>query len=357
MKKHTAPLRLGIIGTGGMANAHAENFLKIDGVVLASCLDVLPERAHAFATKHGIAHTTTELKKLLAEVDAVTIVTPDAYHAATSLAALKAGKHVLCEKPLTVTMAEAKKLAAASKRALKANGQITMVNFSYRRSAAMQQAMILAKSGALGDLRHVHAHYLQGWLTTLREPKDGIVPWRLQTKTGGGVLGDLGCHILDLTTSVTGPIKRVRCAYGNFPKISTSGKRFTAFNKQKLDANDTAIIELEFTAGGLGVIHTTRWATGRGNTIRVEAHGTGGAVMFDLDRSYEQLDSFDLAAGKWNTETLAPAPDIYQRFVTSIRDGKQDQPDFVRGAQIQALLDACAKSAKNGKWVAVPVIK
>ena len=339
-----------------MANAHAENFSKISGVVLASCLDVLPERAKEFATKHHIAHTTTKLAALLDEVDAVTIVTPDAYHAATSLTALAAGKHVLCEKPLTVTLAEAKKLANASKTALKKHGQITMVNFSYRRSAAMQQAMLLAQSGALGDLRHVHAHYLQGWLTTLREPTDGIVPWRLQTKTGGGVLGDLGCHILDLTTSVTGSIKRVRCAFGCFPKISSTGKRFTTFNKQKLDANDTAIIELEFTSGGLGVIHTTRWATGRGNTIRVEAHGTGGAIMFDLDRSYEQLDTYDLTHGKWTTETLAPAPDIYQRFVTSIRTGTQDQPDFVRGAQIQALLDSCAKSVTSGKWVNVPII-
>lgn len=346
-------MKIGIIGTGGMANAHAENFKKIDGVVLASCLDVLPERATAFAAKHGIAHTTTRLAELLAQVDAVAIVTPDAFHASTALAALKAKKHVLCEKPLTVTMAEAKKLAAASK---KAKGLITMVNFSYRRSAAMQRAVELAKAGHLGDLRHVHAHYLQGWLTTLREPKDGIVPWRLQTKTGGGVLGDLGCHILDLTTMVTGPVKRVRCAYGNFPKVTSSGKRMTSFKGQKMDANDTALIELEFAGGALGIVHTTRWATGRGNTIRVEAHGTGGALMVDLDRSYEQLDRFTPESGKWETETLPAAPDIYQRFVASVRGKKQDQPDFVRGAQIQALLDACAKSAKSGRWVAVAKI-
>ena len=182
------------------------------------------------------------------------------------------------------------------------------------------------------------------------------MPWRLQTKTGGGVLGDLGCHILDLTTCVTGPIKRVRWAYGCFPKITKDGGRFTTFNKQKLDANDTAIIELEFTNGGLGVIHTTRWATGRGNTIRVEAHGTGGALMFDLDRSYEQLDSFDLAKNAWSTETLPAAPDIYQGFVTAIGKGIADQPDFVRGAQIQALLDLGAKSAASGRWMSVPVI-
>ena len=97
------------------------------------------------------------MKGLLAEVDAMAIVTPDAFHAPTALAALKAGKHVLCEKTLTVTLADARKLATAAKKNLQL---ITMVNFSYRRSSAMQKAMILAQQGALGDLRHVHAHYL-----------------------------------------------------------------------------------------------------------------------------------------------------------------------------------------------------
>lgn len=343
-------IKLGIVGTGGMANAHAEQFAKLAGVELAACLDVLPERAKAFADKHKIPHCASNLADLLSRVDAITIVTPDAFHASTCVAALKARKHVLCEKPLTVTMTEAKQVVAAHR---KAKGVVGMVNFSYRRSAALQKAMTLAASGALGEVRHVHAHYLQGWLTTMREPKDGIVPWRLQTKTGGGVLGDLGCHVIDLTTAVSGAVKKVRCHYGNWPKIRSDGGRWKEWKKQKADANDTAIIEMQFANGGLGVIHTTRWATGRGNTIRLEAHGTGGALMFDLDRSYEQLDTFDLATQKWSTETLPVAADIYQRFVTSIRSGSNDQPDLARGAQIQALLDACARSARTGRWETV----
>jgi predicted dehydrogenase len=343
-------IKLGIVGTGGMANWHATQFAKLAGVELAACLDVLPDKAKAFAEKHRIPHTTTDLAELLGRVDAITIVTPDAFHARTCIAALKARKHVLCEKPLTVTLAEAKQVVAAHR---KAKGVVGMVNFSYRRSAALQKALALAASGALGELRHVHAHYLQGWLTTMREPKDGIVPWRLQTKTGGGVLGDLGCHILDLTTAVAGQVRKVRCHYGNWPKLHSDGGTWKDWKKQKADANDTAIIELQFANGALGVIHTTRWATGRGNTIRVEAHGTAGALMFDLDRSYEQLDTWDTAGQKWSTETLPAAPDIYERFITSIRTGSNDQPDLARGAQIQALLDACARSAKNGRWETV----
>jgi predicted dehydrogenase len=343
-----ARIRIGIIGTGGMANAHADNLKKLPGVALASCLDVVPGSAEAFAAKHHIPHTAASLGALLKRVDAVAIVTPDKVHAKYCLAALKAGKHVLCEKPLTVTLAEARRLAHAERQAAR-RGLITMVHFSYRRSAAMQRAMHLAKRGVLGDLRHVHSHYLQGWLRGVQEPKGGAL-WRLQTATGGGVLGDLGCHLLDLTTAVAGEVRRVRCAFGNWPKLNAKGRPYTTWKGARLDANDTALIELEFANGALGAVHTTRWALGRGNHIRVEAHGTEGALMFDLDRSYEQLDVFTRKGQKWETVTLKPAPTIWQRWIKAIKSGKPDQPDLTRGAQVQAYLDACARSVASGKW-------
>jgi predicted dehydrogenase len=101
------------------------------------------------------------------------------------------------------------------------------------------------------------------------------------------------------------------------------------------------------------VLHTTRWATGHANHLRVEVHGTEGALMFDLDRSYEALD---VCVGKsapraaWKTLRLSPAPTIYQRFVRAIKSGASDQPDLLRGAQIQAYLDACERSARSGRW-------
>ncbi len=348
-------LRIGIVGTGGMAHQHAEQFAKQKGVALAACLDVVPGRAQAFAAKHGVARVAERLEDLLGEVDAVALVTPDGVHYEGALSVLKAGKHLLCEKPLTVTLAEARVVAKLAKRASLA-GQVGMVNFTYRRSGALQRAIQLASSGKLGDLRHAHGFYLQSWIAT---PIWGHWTneswlWRMSTRAGSrGVLGDVGCHLLDLMTSVTGDVAEVRCALGTFPKLGQDGKPYTKWKGQQLDANDTAIIELRFVHGGLGVLHTSRWATGHANHLRLEVHGTEGAIMFDLDRSYEALDTClgkDTAAAKWKTEKLRPAPSIYERFVRAIKTGEAEQPDLLRGAQIQAYLDACERSAASGRW-------
>jgi predicted dehydrogenase len=348
-------LRIGIVGTGEMAHAHAEHFSKIKGITLASCVDVVPGRAQAFAEKHGVARAAPSLRDLLNDVDAVALVTPDRFHHDGALEVLAAGKHLLCEKPLTLTLADARSVARAAKRAEK-RGQVGMVNFSYRRSAALQKAILLARAGRLGELRHAHAFYLQSWIA---KPIWGHWSkerwlWRMSTKSGsGGVLGDIGCHLLDLMTSVTGDVARVRCALGNFPKIGEDGETYTKWQGKALDANDTALIELGFENGGLGVLHLSRWATGHANHLRLEVHGTEGAVMFDLDRSYEALDTClgkDAASARWKTERLTPAPSIYQRFVRAIQTGEKAQPDLLRGAQIQAYLDACERSAQSGTW-------
>ncbi|MEI6085183.1 MAG: Gfo/Idh/MocA family oxidoreductase [Verrucomicrobiota bacterium] len=346
------PIKLGIVGTGGMANHHAGQFNKITGVELTSCLDVVPGRAEEFAKKHGVKHATKDIAQMLDQVDAVAVVTPDQFHREPALAVLKAGKHLLCEKPLCPTLAEAKQVAKAAKKA----GAIHMINFSYRASAAFQHAIQIAQTGKLGELRHVHSHYLQSWLSSDmwgNWTNEGFL-WRLATASGsGGVLGDIGCHILDLTTAVGGEVARARCDLRTFAKITPDGKAVTEWAGKKLDANDTAIIELEFTTGAVGIVHATRWATGHANSLRLEAHGTDGALMFDLDRDYHKLD-LCLGAAKqkaeWKTETLTPTPSNYERFITAIRTGKADQPDIVRGAQIQAYLDACERSAKSGQW-------
>jgi predicted dehydrogenase len=348
-------IRIGIVGTGGMANYHAESFLKIKGVSLAACLDVVPGRAEAFAQKHGVEKAVDKMDDLLELVDAVTLVTPDRFHHDGALAVLKANKHLLCEKPLCVNLRQARDVSAAYKKAKK-KGVIGMVNFSYRRSAALQKAMELMKEGALGDLRLAHGFYLQSWVgaPVWGHWSNETWLWRLQTAAGsGGVLGDIGCHLLDLATSVTGDVKKIRCTLTTYPKVGEDGKTYKKWKGKKLDANDSAVIELELENGAIVVLNTSRWAVGHTNHLRMEAHGTKGAFMFDLDRHYDKLDVC-LGEGPkkatWETLDLKPTPNNYERFIKAIQTGEADQPDIDRGAQIQAYLDASERSAKSGKW-------
>jgi predicted dehydrogenase len=356
-------IKLGIIGTGGMAGEQAKHFKKIPGVELASCFDVVDGRAAAFAEKHGVARGAGSLEELLAEVDAVTVVTPDRAHHQNAIEVLAARKHLLCEKPLTITLKESREVVAAYKKARK-KGVIGMVNFSYRRSAALQKAIEIVSAGGLGEVRLAHGFYLQSWLAA---PIWGHWTeerwlWRIQKAAGSeGVLGDVGCHLLDMATSVTGDVKRIRCWLSTFPKIGEDGKAYRKWQGKKLDANDTAVIELELASGGVGVLQTSRWAAGHNNHLRLEVHGTRGALRFDLeskeskDFGYERLERCQgegLVARDplWQAEELAQTPSNYQRFITAIERGEVDQPDILRGAQVQAYQDACLRSAESGKW-------
>ncbi|MCE9614371.1 MAG: Gfo/Idh/MocA family oxidoreductase [Lentisphaerae bacterium] len=349
-----AMIKLGIVGTGGMANAHARSFKEIKGVAVTACQDVLAERAQAFAKKWDIPHVAASLDELIDQVDAVTVVTPDRHHAAPSLAVLRAGKHLMCEKPLTVTLAEARKVAQAATAAHRRQGTQHLVNFSYRNSSAFQEALSLVRQGVLGDIRHVHSHYLQSWLSAAIWGgwTSEAMLWRLQTAKGsGGVLGDLGCHILDFTTAIAGELESVRCTFATFPKMDAKGRKVTKWKGVPLDANDTAMIELHFGNGAVGQCHTTRWATGHANTVALAVHGTEGALRINLDDGYDKLNlclGKNRHATKWETRLIKPTPNNYQRLINAIRSGKPEQADLMRGAQIQAYLDACERSAASG---------
>ncbi len=347
-------IKIGIIGTGGMGGTHANNFKDIPGVELTSCLDINQERSRAFAQKWGIPYPASNLDELLSRVDALSVVTPDRFHFEPALKALQAGKHLLCEKPITVTLKDARTLRRAADKAAK-KGVIHMTNFSYRSSQAIWTAAEMVRKGQLGQVRHVQSLYLQSWLSSKgwgHWTAEGWL-WRLQTAAGsGGVLADIGCHILDMTTAVAGDVARIRCNLRTFPKV-LNNKEVNAYKGRKMDANDTAVIELEFTRGGLGVIQTSRWTTGHANHLVCEVSGTKGALKIDLNKSYHELE---LCLGKdadkfvWKTKKLKPAMNNYQRFIKAIQTGRQPQPDLVRGAQIQAYLETCLKSAKSGRW-------
>lgn len=352
-KKSKSPVRLAIIGTGGMANSHAKKYKDVPGCVLVACVDVSAERVAAFAATHGIPKTFASLDALLAwnEFDAVSIVTPDAFHAAQSIACLKAGKHVLCEKPLALNHADAMKMVAAAKKA----GVINMVNLSYRDWPAIQAVAKVIAAGKIGEVRHVEASYLQSWLPSKVWGDWRTTPawlWRLSSKHGSrGVLGDVGVHIVDFATFPAGPISSV---YGKL-KVFDKAKD-NRVGEYVLDANDSAVMTVEFANGALGTIHTTRWSGGHANRLFLKISGTKGSVEIDSERSttsYKISVGKDLDKAQWTEVATKPTPNNYARFINSIRSGKQDQPDFARGAEVQKVLDAVIASDAKGKPVKV----
>lgn len=348
-----SPVRLAIVGTGGMAHSHARGFLAIPGVELTAACDIVPGKAAEFAKEFAIPHAYEDFDTLLAreDVDAVSVVTVDAAHAATSIKALERGKHVLCEKPLATSYADAQRMAAAARAA----GKINMVNFSYRNASAIQKAHQLAAQGALGRIMHVEASYLQSWLTNKAwgDWRTGAAwLWRLSTKHGSaGALGDIGVHILDFATYVAGDLRSLNCKLETFSK--TPGDRLGEYD---LDANDSAILNVSFANGALGVIHTTRWATGQGNSLRLRVFGDKASLEVDLDRSYTSLRicrGEDVEKMRWRTLRTGKTPNNFARFIHSIRSGVNDQPDFARGALVQKWLDACFVSDETATTQAV----
>jgi predicted dehydrogenase len=361
-----ATLKHGIIGTGGMAKAHARNFTSIRGVTLHACFDAVPDRAAAFAEAHGVRHAVDSLDDLLETCDSVSVVTPDATHAPLSLKVLAAGRHLLCEKPLTTTLADARKVARAARAATDRHGTVHMINFSYRDAPAVQKAIQLAAAGRLGQVRHATGKYLQAWLGSKvwGSPLQESWLWRQQIPPGGGpaaggTLGDIGCHLLDLATAVAGDLKALRCHTHTLPKIDPdTGETFRSHQGKKLNANDTVHIDFELAdSPGVGNLQATRWATGHPNQVALGVYGTLGAIEIDLEDSYTTLRTClgkNRDQAEWTTLELKPTPNNYQRFVKSIKTGRNDAPDVYRGAQVQAYLDACERSAEaDGKRVTI----
>jgi predicted dehydrogenase len=340
----SSPVRLAVIGTGGMAATHAKAFNQIKGCRLVAAVDVDLQKARDFAQAHGIpayCSSTDEMLKTI-ECDAVTIVVPDALHAPIALSCLARGKHVLCEKPLAVTYAQARAMVVAARRA----GVIHMINFSYRNWPAIHLAASIVQSGDIGEIRHVEASYLQSWLSSKMWGDWRTSPgwlWRLSKRHGSqGVLGDVGVHIIDFVTYPAGPIRKAFCTLKAFPKAPRN--RIGAY---QLDANDSAVIAVQFKNDAIGTIHLTRWASGHANRLHLKISGTRGAIELDSERSTTSLQvcrGADVDTARWKTINAAPTATIYQQFIKSIIANKQHQPDFVRGAEIQRVIDLCFKS-------------
>ena len=349
------PVRILILGTGGMARNHAEAFAAIPGVTLVAGIDTRAEQLAAFQKAHNIPNGFASVQEAIAwgEFDAVTNVTPDAAHYVTTLPFLAAGKHVLCEKPLATNAAHAEEMAAAAATA----GVVNMVNLSYRNVPALQYAAQMVRDGAIGTIRHFEASYLQSWLT---QPawghwdKEPQWLWRLSTKHGSkGVLGDVGIHILDFATFIAGmDATQVSCLLQTFDK-APGGQ----IGEYVLDANDSATMQVRLSNGALGTVAATRFATGHLNDLRLRLYGQTGGLEVTFEKAVSHLRAClgdDIQTGTWQDVDCPPVPTIYQRFVAAIRGEGPADPDFARGAALQRLLDKAVDSAdQDGRLLAV----
>ncbi|MGC4851177.1 Gfo/Idh/MocA family protein [Micromonospora sp. DT15] len=329
---------------------------------------------------------TTDWRDLINrdDIDVVDICTPGDSHAEIALAALAAGKHVLCEKPLANSVEEARAMTAAADAA-RAAGVRSMCGFNYRRVPAVTMMRQLVADGRLGVIRHVRATYLQDWIV---DPQFPLV-WRLQKdRAGSGALGDIGAHIIDLTQFVTGQrISGVSAVTETFVKerplpAESSGLAASVDGHEaptgKVTVDDAAVFVARLDGGALATYEASRFATGRKNALRVEINGSLGSVVFDLERLNE-LEFYDATRPTVEqgfsrilvTEGEHPYMSAWwppghiigyehsfthemRDFIEAVATGVDPTPSFADALQVQLVLDAVARSAELGSsWAEV----
>ena len=352
-------IKLAIVGTGGMANAHATAFKNIQDVEIVAVCDVIEERVLNFAKEYNIDKTFISFDEMLdkCELDAISNVTPDSFHKEIALKSLNKNKHIFSEKPLAENYPDAEEMYKASAN----TNCINMVNLSYRNSSGWQNLSKVLHNNELGKVRHVDASYYQSWLTCKywgdwKEEQKWL--WRLSEKHGSkGVLGDLGVHIFDFASYPVGNIKKINC------RLKTFKDKGEKIDEYVLDANDSFISMVEFDNGAIGTINSTRFATGNVNRLELKIYCDKGAVAMKFDDPITQGNYYSICTDinatspndekslDWEIVKTDPTPSNYERFITSIISGKNDQPDFKRGADIQKILDSCFLSSEKNEWI------
>jgi len=352
-------VRVGVVGTGGFANqVHLPGYHLHPKAKIVGVCDIIMERAKYAAEKYDAAIVTQDYNELVAsdEIDAIDIVTPNVVHVPAALAAIRAGKHVICEKPLAMNQAEAQKLIDAAK----ATGAKTGVNFSYRGHPAARYTKDLIADGQIGSIYHINAFYMQGWLVN---PKSPMV-WRLQKDmTGTGSLGDLASHIVDLTMWFAND--RITSVAGDWHTFTSERPLADDSGTGTVDVDDACDFLARFGKGAMGTFVSSRYGTSRGNYQRIEVYGDKGALVYGWDDKNHIEVSIGDDARMYKWETI-PVPDTYttrdgsygwtenvSNFIDAIVEDRQMSPNFQDGLNNQAVLDAVAASAENRAWVKV----
>ncbi|MDJ1132659.1 Gfo/Idh/MocA family protein [Streptomyces iconiensis] len=368
------PLGVGMVGYAFMGQAHSQGWRTVGRVFdlplspsMAAVCGRNATAVRAAAGRLGWAAAETDWRALVTrqDVQLVDICTPGDSHAEIAVAALEAGKHVLCEKPLANTVAEAEAMAAAA-RVARRNGQVAMVGFNYRRVPALALARHLVEQGRLGTVRHVRVSYLQDWLVDPDHPLE----WRLRREhAGSGALGDLGAHAVDIAQHLVGsPLTGVSAQTETFvrerPLAGGHGDE-----RGTVTVDDAALFTGRLASGALASFEVTRVAAGRKNALRVELNGTLGSLAFDLERLNELEFHDDTAAAAEAgfrrilvTEQDHPYLEAWwppghglgyehtfthqaRDLVRAIAAGTTPAPSFEDGLQVQRVLAAVEESA------------
>ncbi|MFC8794528.1 Gfo/Idh/MocA family protein [Streptomyces cinereoruber] len=386
-------LGIGMVGYAFMGAAHSQGWRTAGRVfdlplrpVLAAVAGRDADAVRAAARRHGWAAAETDWRVLIArdDVQLVDICTPGDSHAEIAIAALEAGKHVLCEKPLANSVAEAEAMTAAAEAAA-ARGRIAMVGFNYRRVPALAYARGLVAEGRLGALRHVRVTYLQDWLV---DP-DFPLTWRLEREhAGSGALGDLGAHAVDLAQYLAGePLVGVSALTETFvrerPLLAGAAAGLSAGpaggTHGRVTVDDAALFTGRLASGALASFEATRMAAGRKNALRLEINGERGSLAFDLERlnelSFHDHTEPAVTAGFRRVLVTEPGHPYLEGWwppghalgyehtfahqardlVHAVATGTVPAPSFADGLQVQRVLAAVEESARNAA-VYTPVL-
>ncbi|GAA3286909.1 Gfo/Idh/MocA family protein [Arthrobacter citreus] len=388
------PLRIGMVGYAFMGAAHshawrsAHRFFDLPLTPeLTAVAGRNPGAVEDAARKMGWASTETDWRNLIErdDIDLIDICSPGNTHAEIAVAALRAGKHVLCEKPLANTVAEAEEMTAVAQEAAR-SGVFAMCGYSYRRTPALALAKRMVDDGRLGKIRQVRAQYLQDWLSDENAP----LTWRLdRSLSGSGALGDIGAHIIDAAQFVTGQqltgvsalmetFTRRRPVGGDFVGLGGHGATGEDQEMGDVTVDDAAIFTARFDGGPIGVFEATRAALGRKNAMRLEVNGTLGSIAFDFeDMNFLQFyDATDRSGEQGFHRIMVTEPEHpyvgnwwptghglgYEHgfthqvvdLVTALAAGSQPTPSFADALQVQRVLGAVEDSAAaESRWTPV----
>ena len=378
-------MKIGMVGYKFMGKAHshayhtAPYFFDIrEPVELVAVCGRDEQAVAAFARKHGWHSYETDWRALVEreDIDAVDIGTPNNSHYPIAVAAAKAGKHILLEKPMAMSLAEAREMSAEAEKA----GIKHQIGFNYRRVPAIALAKQIIENGDIGDIVHWRAVYNQDWIV---DPEFPLV-WRLDKNIAGtGAVGDLASHIVDLAHFLVGPIDEVTGMTKTFIKerplpAEMTGLSATASSVMgEVTVDDCFAFLTRFANGATGVFEGTRLATGRLNNNAWEINGSRGSIAFNLERMNELelfLTDDPVYHSGWRSISVTNGEHPYVSawwppghilgweeshihqvadFLMAIENDTACNPDFSVGVQNQAVLEALAQSAASGQWVGV----